>query len=278
MARGSSRGSRRHIRHNLNVWRASFARGALSRSAYKSWPPLGSDSPPRRERLEGASVHTRRWRLSGLALHLGPDFILAPAGLVSERGIRPGRAAEALLGGLVSPNACWLRDRREGLCSDAPLDVALPVAAGFGALGLLAERLLLYSFEDASFVVSIGICACFGCALLEVIREPIPSRAEREALEARQAEFLVFADQRLERGGRCHERDVIRAFRDFYPCYRRADISGTTNGVRSPSDIEVGRLVRSWNSRLGVPGERTTAGFYKGFSVAPQQRGVGEAP
>ena len=37
----------------------------------------------------------------GLTLMLGPDFLLAPAGLVSARGLRPGRALENVLGSLL---------------------------------------------------------------------------------------------------------------------------------------------------------------------------------
>ena len=41
----------------------------------------------------------------GLALQLGPDFLLAPAGIVSDKGIRPGYALEEALGAALDPEA-----------------------------------------------------------------------------------------------------------------------------------------------------------------------------
>ncbi|EOD20549.1 hypothetical protein EMIHUDRAFT_435873 [Emiliania huxleyi CCMP1516] len=103
----------------------------------------------------------------GTALLLGPDFLLAPAGLVSSRGIRPGYALEGVVGELATPDAQWLRDRREQLAADAPLSVRLAVWSAFVAAGLLVERLLLVALEDAGFVISAGVCACIGGGLLE---------------------------------------------------------------------------------------------------------------
>jgi hypothetical protein len=138
--------------------------------------------------------------LLGIALLLGPDFLLAPAGLVPDKGIRPGHALQQTVGALVDPDGQWLRDQREGLKSDAPLSVQLPVVAAFLGAGLALERLLLFSFEDASFVVAIGVCSVFGGGLLEVIRDPLSTREERELQETRREEFLVFAAENLERG------------------------------------------------------------------------------
>ena len=120
----------------------------------------------------------------GTALLLGPDFLLAPAGIVSDDGIRPGFALERVVGELIDGDAQWLRDRRERLAADAPLKVRLPIWLLFVAAGLLVERLLLVAFEDSSFVTSIGICACIGGGLLEVIREPLPTREERDTRAA----------------------------------------------------------------------------------------------
>ena len=76
----------------------------------------------------------------GIALLLGPDFLLAPAGLVSDRGIRPGYALESVVGALLDPTGQWLKDRREGLAADAPLTVRAPILCLFVALGLLVDR------------------------------------------------------------------------------------------------------------------------------------------
>ena len=70
----------------------------------------------------------------GIALQLGPDFLLAPAGLVSDKGgLRPGRVLEEVLGTALTPDAQWLRDRREKLAASAPLAIRAPVFAIFAA-------------------------------------------------------------------------------------------------------------------------------------------------
>lgn len=118
--------------------------------------------------------------LLGVGLCLGPDFALAPAGLVSNDGIRPGYALESVVGQLITPDAQWLKDRRENLAADAPLQVRALVLLPFLAAGLLVNRLLLVALEDQGFVISLGIISCFGGGLLEVIRQPLPTRAERD--------------------------------------------------------------------------------------------------
>lgn len=153
----------------------------------------------------------------GIALLLGPDFALAPAGLVSDRGIRPGYALEAVVGGLIDGDAQWLKDRNEGLQADAPLIVRAPILFLFIALGLLVDRLLLVALEDVGFVISTGICACLGGGLLEVIRPPLPTRAERDLQLRLGDEFVAFSTERLAVGGTCHEREIIGAFRKYYP-------------------------------------------------------------
>ena len=162
----------------------------------------------------------------GLALQLGPDFLLAPAGLVSDEGIRPGYALESVIGEVLEPEAQWLKDRRERLAADSPLKVKAIVTPLFIAAGLLLDRLLLFALEDPSFVVSTGICACIGAGLLEILREPLPTRAERDLNRKLTDEFLLFANERIDPSGRCHERDIVREFRAFYPRYRCATSIG----------------------------------------------------
>ena len=116
----------------------------------------------------------------GIGLMLGPDFALAPAGLVSNDGIRPGYSLESVVGSLITPDAQWLKDRREKLAADAPIQVRALVLLPFLAAGLLVNRLLLVALEDQGFVISLGIISCFGGGLLEVIRQPLPTRAERD--------------------------------------------------------------------------------------------------
>ena len=67
---------------------------------------------------------------------------------------------------------------------------------------------------------------------------------------------------------RCHESEIVGAFRKFYPRYRMRDMSRTTDGV-SLSDSAISDLVRGWNTKMGKPGERTSSGYWKGVSLAP---------
>ena len=158
----------------------------------------------------------------GIALQLGPDFLLAPAGLVADKGgLRPGRLLEEAIGALVSPEAQWLRDRREELAASAPLAIRALVFVIFAAAALPVGRLLQLVVEDQNFVVSTGICACIGGGFLELIREPLPTREERDTDRKLLDEFVAFASERMVPGGRCHENDIVREFRLFYPRYRR---------------------------------------------------------
>jgi len=205
----------------------------------------------------------------GVGLALGPDFFLAPAGLVSDDGIRPGYALEAVVGDLVTPEAQWLKDRKENLAAVAPLQVRALVLLPFLLAGLLLNRLLLVALEDPSFVISLGIISCLGGGTLEVIRNPLPTREERDLSNTLRDEFLIFSSDSLSVGGRCHERDVVQAFRKFYPRYRYADMSRSSDGI-SVSDEDITDRLREWNAAMGRPGVRTSTGFYKGIQVVGQ--------
>jgi len=207
----------------------------------------------------------------GIALQLGPDFLLAPAGLVADKGgLRPGRLLEEAIGALVSPEAQWLRDRREELAASAPLAIRALVFVIFAAAALPVGRLLQLVVEDQNFVVSVGICACIGGGFLELIREPLPTREERDTDRKLLDEFVAFASERMVPGGRCHENDIVREFRLFYPRYRRRDMGRTKDGI-SLSDDKIGDLVGDWNRQMGRPGERTSSGYWKGISVNATQ-------
>lgn len=207
----------------------------------------------------------------GIALQLGPDFLLAPAGLVADKGgLRPGRLLEEAIGALVSPEAQWLRDRREELAASAPLAIRALVFVIFAAAALPVGRLLQLVVEDQNFVASVGICACIGGGFLEVIREPLPTREQRDSDRKLLDEFVAFASERMVPGGRCHRNDIVREFRLFYPRYRRRDMGNTQDGI-SLSDDQIGDLVSSWNREMGRPGERTPSGYWKGISVNATQ-------
>ena len=205
----------------------------------------------------------------GIALLLGPDYFLAPTGLVSGRGIRPGYALEAVVGSIIDDDAQWLKDRNEGLQADAPLFVRAPIFVVFLAAGLLLNRLLLVALEDSGFVISMGICSCFGAAIYDVIRQPLPTRAERDLDRTLADEFLVFSSARLSLGraaSACHEREIIAAFRKYYPRYRYADMEQTADGT-SVTDRRLASCIRKWNISMGAPAERTSAGYWKGIEL-----------
>lgn len=213
--------------------------------------------------------------LLGTAIYLGPDFVFAPAGFAAN--IRPGHTLESVVGAALQPDAQWLADRRETLASNAPSLVVAPIWAGCALLGLLAQRLLVVALEDSGFVLSVGVCACIGAALLETIREPLPTRAERDLAAVRQEEFLWFAAKRVAVGhearqiGFCHETDVVRTYRTFYSKYRFADMSRASDGV-SLADGTIKDLAREWNAAAGRPGDRSSAGYWKGLAVLCEDR------
>ena len=82
-----------------------------------------------------------------------------------------------------------------------------------------------------------------------------------------QEEFLLFSGDGLAVGGRCHERDIVAAFRKFYPKYRFADMRRAADGESIPDDA-IADKIREWNAQMGRPGVRTSSGYWKGISVA----------
>jgi len=100
--------------------------------------------------------------------------------------------------------------------------------------------------------------------------EPLPTREERDLDRKLLDEFMAFAAQRVVPSGRCHENEIVREFRTFYPRYRRRDMGRSKDGVNL-SDDKIGDLVGSWNREVGRPGERTPTGYWKGISVNATQ-------
>ena len=49
----------------------------------------------------------------------------------------------------------------------------------------------------------------------------VPTREQRDTDRKLLDEFVAFASERMVPGGRCHENDIVREFRLFYPRYRR---------------------------------------------------------
>lgn len=206
----------------------------------------------------------------GIALMLGPDFLLAPAGLVSDDGIRPGYSLEPVIGELVTPDDQWLKDRKENLAAEAPLKVRLLVVLPFLFAGLLVERLLVLAVEDQFFVTSVGFIGVFGGLFLDYLRPKLLTRAEQERVE----EFVVFSNERLQLGGLSPEEDIIKAFREFYPRYRFPDMSSTIDGV-SVSDAEIVDVIKQWNKQNGSPCKRVQSSYAGGRRTAGATKAKG---
>ena len=66
---------------------------------------------------------------------------------------------------------------------------------------------------------------------------------------------MGFANQRLQRDGRCHESEVFKAFRRDVPKYRAPD---------AVTDAQLRSFVRNW----APGGARSRTGYLRGVSVA----------
>ena len=88
--------------------------------------------------------------------------------------------------------------------------------------------------------------------------------AERES--ELQDEFEEFASKRLivGQGGSLHRSEVTRAFRRYYAKYR------IENDEYPLSDLEIERLLRNWNKRMGNELNVSSAGFLKGVQINSQ--------
>ena len=110
--------------------------GKLVTTFPETWRQGKAEFPAR----EGPTIYWPYPYLSpqvGIALQLGPDFLLAPAGIISDKGgLRPGRILEEVIGAAVTPTAQWLLDRRENLAASAPLAIRAPVFVIFAALAV----------------------------------------------------------------------------------------------------------------------------------------------
>ena len=209
--------------------------------------------------------------LLATGLYLGPDFLLAPLGLASPA--RLGYRTEALVGRVLpGQGGEWLEDRAGGYASEAPLPVRVATGALFAAAGFALERVLTAaSSEQAAFYL--GASTTLWGSLYEVARPKLASRAEREQREVREADFIAFAEARLEAGGSCHETEIVKAFRRYYPKYR------VNRGI---TDKEVYDLMRRWMSvprtqllpggaiSTEIVSARSPAGYYSGLSVAKE--------
>jgi len=165
----------------------------------------------------------------------------------------------------------WLKDRNEGLFTPFPAAFSLLMGAVFLILGVITDRALLLAAEGESTVVLqlAGVSLIAG-ASLELGRvasgEKQQSRDDSERDETLANEFDEFAERRLivNQGGSCHRSEVTKAFRRYFAKYR------VENDEYPLVDLEIERLLRSWNKRNGNPEDISSAGFLKNVKINTQ--------
>ncbi|PSC69498.1 hypothetical protein C2E20_7018 [Micractinium conductrix] len=142
-----------------------------------------------------------------------------------------------------------------------PAGVQVAAVAAFGVCGVALAAGLEALLGDATWSVSTGLGACMFAGMYEVGRPRRLSVEEAQTLKGQWQDFKRFADARLQRGGRCHESEILRALGRELPRYR-AERQLDSNTLRD--------LVRNWHRDA----DRTSNGYYKGISLA-QAGGTG---
>ena len=108
---------------------------------------------------------------------------------------------------------------------EPPAALFLANVAVFAAFGAAISLSLSAALGEETWGVSSGLGSCLAAGVYELGRPPRLSAPEREALEARYAQFVAFADARLQKRGRIHISEVSKALRSFYPAYRCAKLA-----------------------------------------------------
>ena len=164
-----------------------------------------------------------------------------------------------------------MKDRNEGLFAPFPLAFTLLMGIVFLILGIVTDRTLLFVAEgDSNVVLQLAGVSLIGGASLELGRiasgEKMKTRDEDNRDEELQNEFEEFAQRRLilGEGGSVHRSEVISAFRRYFGKYR------VENDEFPLSDLEIERLLRSWNKRNGNQESMTSAGFVKNLQINSQ--------
>jgi len=166
----------------------------------------------------------------------------------------------------------WVKDRNDGLFTPLPVAFMLLMGVCFFALGFITDRALLFiSEEDSTAVLQLAGISLIGGASLELGRiasgEKMITRADmiRDTMLAE--EFNEFASKRLivgQGGSSVHKNEVIRSFRRFFAKYR------VENDQYPLTDLEIERLLRTWNKIKGNEEGLTSAGFVKGVNINDQ--------
>mmetsp|Transcript_9637 Transcript_9637/g.11999 ORF Transcript_9637/g.11999 Transcript_9637/m.11999 type:complete len:326 (-) Transcript_9637:366-1343(-) len=168
-----------------------------------------------------------------------------------------GRPADWLAERIAPPLGLggeWLEDQKQGLAVEKPLPLLILLQILFLGLGVaMVQGILLFFDADHFWPWSFGACAAIGSFVYEIGRPQKLTREESERAEAQWNDFLLFASDKLQRKGQCHQSKIINAFRRYYAQYRTEEQIST---------IELERLIRRWHS-----GEPPRQGFYRGLSL-----------
>ena len=170
---------------------------------------------------------------------------------------------------LSSDESAFVRDRNDGYFSDIPFELSFILAAVFIFSGWALNRLLTLVVlkGDADLNLQLAGVTLISAGALELgrIASGEKSLTRQEADRERQLieEFDQFANDRLvlTKGGNVHRTEVCASFRRFYSKYRY------TNSSQDLNDLEIERLMRSWNMRLGSKEDMSRAGFFLGVQL-----------
>jgi len=162
----------------------------------------------------------------------------------------------------------WLRDRNEDLFAPLPPGFLLIMGMVFFILGLIADRSILFLAEgDSSVTLQLAGVALIGGGSLEIGRiasgEKGKTRKDADRDKELETEFSEFAEKKLIAGGNCHRSEVAGAFRRYFAKYR------VENDQYPLTDLEIERLMRSWNKMQGNDG-MSSAGFFTGVQINQQ--------
>ena len=138
--------------------------------------------------------------------------------------------------------------------------------------GMVAVFDTLFSGEE-TWGLSFGLGFTMLSFVAELGSPQRYTRSELEVLEAKYADFVSFADESLQRRGRCHSTEVSRAFRRKFPkyYYRDGDGGGSDESLAALSDKDLHNMILNWHPNA----ERTSSGYYKNLSL---QEGVDQRP
>ena len=165
----------------------------------------------------------------------------------------------------------WVKDRNEGMFSQVPLAFSILMGILFLVIGVMTDRVLLFSTEgDSNVVLQLAGVSLIGGASLELGRiasgEKMKTRENAERDETLANEFEEFASKKLiyGQGGSIHRSEVIKAFRRYFAKYR------VENEEYPLGDLEIEQLLRGWNRRMGNLETMSSAGFIKNVKINAQ--------